>query len=179
MGLKFPVPQRCHMHVFSCAPLGSRHMTQPGRGKVQAELAIGEGPHDFHASADFLHQPLQWVVRPDLAPVAVGKAVIAERLVDLLLDPIGCLVHSHGAQLGDHGARSTPPRARGVRASPIHEGTVNVDLWLGARYRRIPPRLKPSINLLVEFQNRRRRHLRAPFRLGYVLDPPDRNARQV
>ena len=43
----------------------------------------------------------------------------------------------------------------------------------------VPPGLDLGVDLLVEVRHRARAHPRAPQRLGDVLHPPDRNARQI
>ena len=43
----------------------------------------------------------------------------------------------------------------------------------------IPPGLNLGVDLLVEVRHRARAHMRAPERLGDVLHPSDRNARQI
>ena len=37
--------QVLHVHVFFAAPLGARHMAQPGADQHQGGVAIGECPH--------------------------------------------------------------------------------------------------------------------------------------
>jgi hypothetical protein len=46
-------------------------------------------PDDPSSPPDLLHDPLQRIVGPDLAPVAVRKAVIGQRLADALFNEIG------------------------------------------------------------------------------------------
>ena len=61
--------QVLHVHVFFAAPLGARHMAQPGADQYQGGVAIGECPHHTGASADLTVQPLDHVVGTDAGPV--------------------------------------------------------------------------------------------------------------
>ena len=51
---------------------------------------IRERPDDLRSPPDLLHAPLQRIVGSDLAPIAVGKAVIGHCLAGAFADEIGC-----------------------------------------------------------------------------------------
>ena len=121
--LKFHLAQRLHVHILSRAPLRAGDVFQPGRSQAETGLTIGKGPDDPGPSSNFLHQPLQRIVRPDFAPMAVGEAVIAEGLPDLLFDRISRFVQPHGAQFGNHslgfpGRRDPKTAASGLCQAP-------------------------------------------------------------
>ena len=86
--LKFHFAQRIHIHMLSRAPLCAGDVFQPGCGQAETGLPIGKGPSDPASSSNFLHQPFKRNVRSDFAPMAVGEAVTAGRLLDLLFDRI-------------------------------------------------------------------------------------------
>ncbi len=75
-------------------------MSEPCCCKVQAVLAIWECPDHAGAAADFLH-PLQWVIGPDLQPMTIREAVVAERLVYMGLNQLGRLAQLLAAQVFD------------------------------------------------------------------------------
>ena len=60
--------QRLHVHILSRAPLRAGDVFQPGRSQAETGLTIGKRPNDPGPSSNFLHQPLQRIVRPDFAP---------------------------------------------------------------------------------------------------------------
>ena len=97
--------QMLHVHVFLAAPLGARHVAQPGADRHQGGVAIGECPHHTRPSADLTVQPLDHVVGADARPVLAGEIAVGQRLLDAVLDLFGSLLQLHGAQLGDHGFR--------------------------------------------------------------------------
>ena len=68
--------QVLHVHVFLVAPLGARHMAQPGADQHQGGVAIGECPHHPGAPADLPVQPLDHVVGADARPVLAGKIAV-------------------------------------------------------------------------------------------------------
>ena len=68
--------QVLHVHVFLAAPLGARHMAQPGTDQHQGGVAIGERPHHPRPSADLTVQPLDHVVGTDAGPMLAGKITI-------------------------------------------------------------------------------------------------------
>ena len=98
-------PQVLHVHVFLVAPLGARHMAEPGADQHQGGVPIGERPHHPRPSADLPVQPLDHVVCTDARPVLAGKIAVGQRLLNAVLDLFGGLLQLHGAQLGDHGFR--------------------------------------------------------------------------
>ena len=95
--------QVLHVHVFLAAPLGARHMAQPGADQHQGGVAIGECPHHTGAPADLTVQPLDHVVSADVGPMLAGKIAVGQRLLNAVLDLLGSLLQLHGAQLGNHG----------------------------------------------------------------------------
>lgn len=97
--------QVLHVHVFLAAPLGARHMAEPGADQHQGGVAIGERPHHAGSAADLTVQPLNHVVGADARPVLAGKVTIGQCLLDAVLDLLGGLLQLHGARLGDHGFR--------------------------------------------------------------------------
>ena len=68
--------QLLHVHVFLAAPLGARHMAEPGADQHQGGVAIGERPHHAGSAADLTVQPLNHVVGADARPVLAGKVTI-------------------------------------------------------------------------------------------------------
>ena len=68
--------QVLHVHVFLAAPLGARHMAEPGADQHQGRVAIGERPHHAGSAADLTVQPLDHVVGTDAGPVFAGKIAV-------------------------------------------------------------------------------------------------------
>ena len=97
--------QVLHIHVFFAAPLGARHMAEPGTNQHQGRVAIGECPHHPRPPADLTVQPLDHVVGADARPVLAGKIAVGQRFLNAVLDLLGSLLQFHGAQLSDHGLR--------------------------------------------------------------------------
>ena len=95
--------QVLHVHVFLAAPLGARHMAEPGADQHQGGVAVRECPHHAGSAADLTVQPLDHVVGADARPVLAGKIAVGQRLLNAVLDLLGSLLQLHGAQLGDHG----------------------------------------------------------------------------
>ena len=60
--------QVLHVHVFFAAPLGARHMAEPGTDQHQGRVAVREGPHHTGAAADLPVQPFNHVVGADPGP---------------------------------------------------------------------------------------------------------------
>ena len=97
--------QVLHVHVFLAAPLGARHMAEPGADQHQGGVAVRECPHHAGPAADLTVQPLDHVVGADARPVLAGKIAVGQRFLNAVLDLLGSLLQLHGAQLGDHGLR--------------------------------------------------------------------------
>ena len=97
--------QVLHVHVFLVAPLGARHMAEPGADQHQSGVAIGECPHHTGAPTDLTVQPLDHVVSADAGPMLAGKIAVGQCLLNAVLDLLGSFLQFHGAQLGDHGLR--------------------------------------------------------------------------
>ena len=68
--------QVLHVHVFLVAPLGARHMAQPGADQHQGGVAVRECPHHTGAPTDLTVQPLDHVVGADARPVLAGKIAV-------------------------------------------------------------------------------------------------------
>ena len=68
--------QVLHVHVFLVAPLGARHMAEPGADQHQSGVAIGERPHHPRPAADLPVQPLDHVVGTDARPMLAGKIAV-------------------------------------------------------------------------------------------------------
>ena len=68
-----------HVHVFLAAPLGARHMAEPGADQHQGGVAIGECPHHTGAPTDLTVQPLDHVVGTDASPMLAGKIACIRR----------------------------------------------------------------------------------------------------
>src|SRR4029450_6859896 len=66
-----------------------------------ARLAMRGSSNDACSAADLFHDPLEWIVGADLLPVDVREGVVGQRLMDALLDEIGCRVHLAGPQVID------------------------------------------------------------------------------
>ena len=71
--------QMLHVHVFLAAPLGARHMAEPGADQHQGGVAIGECPHHAGSAADLTVQPLDHVVGADARPMPAGKIAVSAR----------------------------------------------------------------------------------------------------
>ena len=97
--------QMLHVHVFLAAPLGARHMAEPGADQHQGGVAVRECPHHAGPVADLAVQPLDHVVGADARPVLAGEIAVGQRLLDAVLDLLGGLLQLHGAQLGNDGLR--------------------------------------------------------------------------
>ena len=93
--------QVLHVHVFLVAPLGARHMAEPGADQHQSGIAIGECPHHTGAPTDLTVQPLDHIVGADTRPMLAGKIAVGQRLLNAVLDLLGSLIQFHGAQLGE------------------------------------------------------------------------------
>ena len=68
--------QVLYVHVFLAAPLGARHMAEPGADQHQGGVAVRERPYHSRPSADLTVQPLDHVVGTDAGPVLVGKITV-------------------------------------------------------------------------------------------------------
>ena len=95
--------QVLHVHVFLVAPLGARHVAEPGADQHQGGVAVRECPYHPRPSADLTVQPLDHVVGADACPVLAGEIAVGQRLLNAVLDLLGSLLQLHGAQLGNHG----------------------------------------------------------------------------
>ena len=84
--------QVLHVHVFFAAPLGARHMAEPGTDQHQGRVAIGECPHHPRPSADLPVQPLDHVVGTAARPVLAGEVTVGQRLLNTILDLLGCFL---------------------------------------------------------------------------------------
>ena len=67
-----------HVHVFLVAPLGARHMAEPGADRHQSGVAIRECSHHAGSAADLTVQPLDHVVGADARPVLAGKIAVGQ-----------------------------------------------------------------------------------------------------
>ena len=81
--------QVLHVHVFLVAPLGARHMAEPGADQHQGGVAIGECPHHTGPSADLTVQPLDHIVGTDARPMLAGKIAVGQRFLNTVLDLLG------------------------------------------------------------------------------------------
>ena len=76
--------QMLHVHVFLVAPLGARHMAEPGADQHQGGISVRECPHHTSASADLTVQPLDHIVGTDAGPVFAGKIAVGQRLLNAM-----------------------------------------------------------------------------------------------
>ena len=76
--------QVLHVHVFLAAPLGARHMAEPGADQHQGGVAVRECPYHPRPSADLTVQPLDHVVGTDARPVFAGKIAVGQRLLNAM-----------------------------------------------------------------------------------------------
>ena len=83
------------IHVFLAAPLGARHVAEPGTDQHQGRVAIGEYPHHTGSAADLTVQPLDHVVGADARPVLAGEIAVSQRLLNAVLDLLGGLLQLH------------------------------------------------------------------------------------
>ena len=88
--------QVLHVHVFLVAPLGARHVAEPGADQHQGGVAVRERPHHAGSAADLTVQPLNHVVGADTRPMLAGKVAVGQRLLDAILDLLGSLLQFHG-----------------------------------------------------------------------------------
>ena len=88
--------QVLHVHVFLVAPLGARHMTQPGADQHQGGVTVRKCPYHPRPSADLPVQPLDHIVGADAGPVLAGKIAVGQRLLNAVLDLLGSLLQFHG-----------------------------------------------------------------------------------
>ena len=124
--------QVLHVHVFLVAPLGARHMAEPGADQHQGGVAIGECPHHAGAPTDLTVQPLDHVVGADAGPMLAGKIAVGQRLLNAVLDLFGSLLQLHGAQLGDHNLRLLTGRLFALlRVDRLEHFCHNFDLGFG------------------------------------------------
>ena len=70
--------QVLHVHVFLVAPLGARHMAEPGADQHQGGVAVRERSHHAGSAADLPVQPLDHVVGADARPI-IPKAASYRR----------------------------------------------------------------------------------------------------
>ena len=89
--------QVLHVHVFLAAPLGARHMAEPGADQHQGGVAVRERPHHAGSAADLTVQPLNHVIGADARPVFTRKITVSQRLLNAVLDLFGSLLQLHGA----------------------------------------------------------------------------------
>ena len=68
--------QMLHVHVFLAAPLGARHMAEPGADQHQGRVAVRERPYHSRPSADLTVQPLNHIVCADTRLVFTGKVTV-------------------------------------------------------------------------------------------------------
>ena len=94
--------QVLHVHVFLAAPLGARHVAEPGADQHQGGVAVRERPHHAGSAADLTVQPLNHVVGTDARPMLAGEVTVGQCLLNAVLDLLGGLLQFHSAQLGDH-----------------------------------------------------------------------------
>ena len=67
--------QMLHVHVFLAAPLGARHMAEPGADQHQGGVPVRECPHHTGAPTNLTVQPLDHVVGTDAGPMcSLGKS---------------------------------------------------------------------------------------------------------
>ena len=97
--------QVLHVHVFLAAPLGTRHMAEPGADQHQGGISVRECPYHPRSSADLPVQSLDHVVGADAGPVFAWEIAVGQRLLDAVLDLLGSLLQLHGAQLGNDSLR--------------------------------------------------------------------------
>lgn len=94
--------QVLHVHVFLVAPLGSRHMAQPGADQYQSGVAVRERSHHAGSAADLTVQPFDHVVGADARPMLAGKIAVGQSFLNAVLDLLGSLLQFHGAQSGNN-----------------------------------------------------------------------------
>ena len=87
--------QVLHVHVFFVAPLGARHMAEPGTDQHQGGVAIGECPHHTGAPTDLTVQPLDHIVGTDARPMLAGKIAVSQSFLNAVLDLFGGLLQFH------------------------------------------------------------------------------------
>ena len=64
-------------------------------------MTVWKCTDDAGSAADLSHDPLERIVGPDLLPVDIRKGVVGQRLVDALLDEVGCFAHLAGSKILD------------------------------------------------------------------------------
>ena len=86
--------QMLHVHVFLAAPLGARHMAEPGADQHQGGVPVRECPHHTGAAADLTVQPLDHVVGTDAGPMLAGKIAVGQRFLCTIFSDIVCCLLS-------------------------------------------------------------------------------------
>lgn len=87
--------QMLHVHVFLAAPLGARHMAEPGADQHQGGVTVRKCPYHPRPSADLPVQPLDHIVGADARPVLAGEIAVGQRLLNAILDFLGGLLQLH------------------------------------------------------------------------------------
>ena len=124
--------QVLHVHVFLAAPLGARHMAEPGADQHQGGVAVRECPHHAGPAADLTVQPLDHVVGADAGPVFAGKIAVGQRFLNAVLDLLSCLLQFHSAQLFHHSLRLLAGRFFALlRVDRLEHFCHNLDLGSG------------------------------------------------
>ena len=93
--------QVLHVHVFLVAPLGARHMAEPGTDQHQGGIAIRERPYHTGTSANLTVQPLDHIVGADTCPMLAWKVAVGKRFFNAILHFLRCFFQLHRFQLGD------------------------------------------------------------------------------
>ena len=99
MGDHLVLSEQLHIHVALHGPLGACDVLQPGRGRVEGRLAIGEGADHAGPPSDFAHYAFHGDVRLYPGPILVGEGVVDQGFVDSLLELLGDLPKLHGLEL--------------------------------------------------------------------------------
>ena len=86
--------QVLHVHVFLAAPLGARHMAEPGADQHQGGVPVRKRPHHARPPTDLPVQPLDHVVGADARPMLAGKIAVGQRFLCTIFSDIVCCLLS-------------------------------------------------------------------------------------
>lgn len=93
--------QLLHVHVFLVAPLGARHMTQPGADEHQGRVPVWEAADYSCPPSNLSIQAFYDIVCADSCPVLQRKIAIGQRFLNPIFYLLCCLRQLHGSQLRD------------------------------------------------------------------------------
>ena len=94
--------QVLHVHVFLAAPLGARHMAEPGADQHQRRVPVRKCSDHPCPASDLTVHPLDYIVGSDLHSMLGGKVTVGQRFLDTRLNLLRSLRQLHGLQFRNH-----------------------------------------------------------------------------